>query len=254
MAPDGFKSDNQLAQEFSKFYLRFDGFNFSNEILNLINKLSCPGCIPFDVFSVARSFKLSKAGKSPGLDNISGRLLSSCADQLAPIFYHIFQLSLNQQRVPKCWKQSTVIPVAKTTNPRVFNDFRPVALTSLVMKSFEKLIKRDLIKTEHLLDPQQFAYRAGRGVEDATATLLNLAFKQLEGNKNHVKLLFLDFSSAFNTIQPHILIDKLLNIFNLHFNIVGWILDFLTSRTQRVRENGCLSGELTFIYEIHIRQ
>ena len=67
-----------------------------------------------------------------------------------------------------------MIPVAKTNHPKAFNDFRPVALTSLVMKSFEKLIKRDLlIKTEYVLDPLQFAYRAGCGVEDATATLLN---------------------------------------------------------------------------------
>ncbi len=195
---------------------------------------------------MAKSFKQTKTGKSPGPDNISSRLLSSCAEQLAPIFYYIFQLSLNQQRVPRCWKQSTVIPVAKINHPKVFNDFRPVALTSLVMKSFEKLIKRDLLsKTEHLLDPLQFAYRAGRGVEDATACLLNLVFKHLEGNKNHAMLLFADFSSAFNTIQPHILIDKLINNFNLDLNIVGWILDFLTSRTQRVRVNGCMSAELT---------
>jgi len=136
-----------------------------------------------------------------------------------------------------------VIPVAKTNHPKAFNDFRPVALTSLVMKSFEKLIKRDLlIKTEHLLDPLQFAYRASRGVEDVTATLLNWVFKQLEGNKNHAKFLFAEFSSAFNTIQPHILIDKLLNIVHFDFNT---ILDFLTSRTQRVRVNGCRSGEMT---------
>ncbi len=45
--------------------------------------------------------------------------------------------------------------------------------------------------------------------EDATATLLNLIFKHLEGSKTHAGILFADFSSAFNTIQPHILVDKL---------------------------------------------
>lgn len=61
--------------------------------------------------------------------------------------------------------------------------------------TFEKLIKRDLVKTEHLLDPLQFAYGAGHGVEDAPASLL-----RLEGSRNRVKLLFVDLSSAFNTI------------------------------------------------------
>ena len=99
--------------------------------------------------------------------------------------------------------------MAKNNSPKVINDFRPVALTSLVMMSFEKLIKRDILtKTAHLLDSIQFAYRVGRGVEDATSTLINLVLKHLKGNKNHAKLLFVDFSLAFNTIQPHILIDN----------------------------------------------
>lgn len=33
---------------------------------------------------------------------------------------------------------------------------------------------------EHHLDPFQFAYRAGRGVEDAAVTLLHLLYKHLE--------------------------------------------------------------------------
>lgn len=50
-----------------------------------------------------------------------------------------------------CWKQSIVIPGAKINHDKVFDDFKPVALTSLVMKSFEELTKRDLpTKTEHL--------------------------------------------------------------------------------------------------------
>ena len=64
---------------------------------------------------------------------------------LAAIFYYIFQLSLIQQNVPLLWKQSTVVPVAKGPHPKVLNCFRPVALTSLVMKSFESLIKRKLL-------------------------------------------------------------------------------------------------------------
>ncbi len=40
------------------------------------------------------------------------------------------------------------------------------------------------------------------------ALLLNLLFTYLEGPHTHTCLLFLDFSSAFNTIQPHILADN----------------------------------------------
>lgn len=46
------------------------------------------------------------------------------------------------------------------------------------------------------------------GIEDALITLLNLLFKHLESSGTHDTLLFLDTSSAFNTIQPHILARK----------------------------------------------
>ncbi len=116
----------------------------------------------------------------------------------------------------------------------------------MVMKQFEKLVKAEILgKTEHLLDPLQFAYRNNRGVQDATATLLNLVYKHLEGSKNHARLLFVDFLSAFNTIQPHVLANKLVDFFGLDACLVGWIFDFLTNRTQQVRVNGVLSSLLT---------
>ena len=42
------------------------------------------------------------------------------------------------------------------------------------MKNFEKIIKTEtLLHVEQHLDPLQFAYGAGRGVEDAVVTLLH---------------------------------------------------------------------------------
>lgn len=66
----------------------------------------------------------------------------------------------------------------------------------------------------------------------------------LEASKTHIKLLFIDFSSAFNSLQPHILAGKLITYFGLDLNLVCWILDYLTERTQRVRVNGSLSAPL----------
>ena len=52
--------------------------------------------------------------------------------------------------------------------------------------------------------------------------------------------MFFDFSSAFNTIQPHLLVQKLLNM-KLPSSLISWIFDYLTSRLQYVRLNGLLS-------------
>ena len=94
---------------------------------------------------------------------------------------------------------------------------------------------------EYIGDPLQFAYRPHRGVEDATVTLFNSILSHLEGPGSHARLLFVDFSSAFNTIQPNILTKRLLEQFDVSKNLAGWILNFLTCRTQRVRINWALS-------------
>ncbi len=46
-----------------------------------------------------------------------------------------------QINVPEILTKSIIVPVAKTRSPQELNDFRPVALTSLVMKCLEKVVK-----------------------------------------------------------------------------------------------------------------
>ena len=53
-------------------------------------------------------------------------------------------------------------------------------------------------------------------------------------NLMYVRTLFIDFLLAFNTIKPHILLSKLLNM-NINSHLVLWIADFFNFRPQRVR-------------------
>ncbi|CAI5677546.1 unnamed protein product [Oreochromis niloticus] len=241
-----FTSDKHLADSLNSFYLRFENFDCSRQTSTLREKTITLPSICIDERGIANLFRHTKS-KSPGPDNICGQVLRTCADQLSGIFHHIFSLSLELQTVPKIWKHVVIVPVAKGSSPKVLNDFRPVALTSLVMKSFEKIIKKEiLMHVEHHLDPFQFAFRAGRGVEDAAVTLLHLLYKHLEAPHTHARLLFADFSSAFNTIQPFLLADRLYNHFKLDTSLVGWVTDFLTNRSQCVRVNHVFSDVLSF--------
>ena len=56
----------------------------------------------------------------------------------------------------------------------------------------------------------------------------------LDRSKAYVRTLFMDFSSTFNLIQPHILLGKLRGM-NVNPYLILWINDFLTNRSQRVR-------------------
>ena len=70
-------------------------------------------------------------------DDINPRVLSVCAEQLAGVFTHLFDLSLRLKSVPTIWKTFCMVPVPKKERHSSLNDFRPVALTSQVMKTFE---------------------------------------------------------------------------------------------------------------------
>ncbi len=78
-----------------------------------------------------------------------------------------------------------------------------MALSSVVMKSFGKLFLSYLKDiTGPLLDPLQFAYRANRSMGDVVNIGLHYILQHLDKSGTYVRILFVDFSSAFNTIIP----------------------------------------------------
>ncbi len=99
----------------------------------------------------------------------------------------------------------------KNSKPSCLNDYRPVALTSTVMKVFERLLKKHICSSiPATLDPLQFAYRPNRSTDDAISQVLHSSLTHIDSkNGNYVRLLFIDYSSAFNTIAPTKLAVKL---------------------------------------------
>ncbi len=125
--------------------------------------------------------------------------------------------------------------IPKKNKITCLNDWRPVALTPIFSKCFEKLV-RDYICSvlPASLDPLQFAYRSNRSTDDAIAFTLHTALSHLENKNTYVRMLFVDYSSAFNTIVPATLVAKLQTL-GLNRSLCSWILDFLTGRSQVVR-------------------
>ena len=184
---------------------------------------------------VNKLLKRQNPRKAAGPDAVSPSTLRYCADQLSPVFTDIFNTSLAECVVPACFKTSTIIPVPKKQRITGLNDYRPVALTSVVMKTFERLVLTHLKAiTNHLLDPLQFAYRANRSVDDAINMGLHFILQHLDSPGTYARILFVDFSSAFNTIAPALLQDKLTQL-SVPEPTCRWITDFLSDRKQRVR-------------------
>jgi hypothetical protein len=134
--------------------------------------------------------------------------------------------------------------LAKNTKVTCLNDYRTVALTSVAIKCFERLAMahiNTIIREPQ--DPLQFAYRTNRSADDAISITLHIALSYLDKRNTYVRMLFIDYSSAFNTIVPSKLITKLRTL-GLKTSLCNWILDFLTGHPQVVRAGNNTSATL----------
>ncbi|KAK0145613.1 putative RNA-directed DNA polymerase from transposon BS [Merluccius polli] len=113
------------------------------------------------------------------------------------------------------------------------------------MKCLEKLVLKAMDSIIPITtDPLQFAYRKNRSVNDTVALALHSAVEHLDTPNTYVRMLFLDYSSAFNTVLPTKLVAKLAGL-RLPSSTCSWILNFLTERPQVVRVGNRVSTALT---------
>ena len=232
--------------ELNKFYCRFDSIDNSGPVAEL--KIDIEGSlvdenkIDISVEDTKTVFSKLSSGKAPGPDGLKPKTLKVCAEELSYIFTYIFNLSIFSTSIPVCWKTSSVIPIPKKNKVSSMNDLRPVALTSVAMKCLERLALQHInVIFRANSDPFQFAYQPKRGVEDALATFTNNIYSHLDLKGSYCRVLFADFSSAFNTMQPHVLVSKMLGL-KINKFIIAWVLEFLTERRQFVKIGTTLSN------------
>ena len=112
------------------------------------------------------------------------------------------------------------------------------------MKTMEQLVLVHLRPLQGpFMDPLQFAYQPGIGVDDTIIFLLDRSLSHLEKPGRTVRVMFFDFSSAFNTIQPALLGDKL-ELTGVNQHLTSWMLDYLINRPQFVRTRDYVSDTI----------
>ncbi|KAK3549467.1 hypothetical protein QTP86_001464 [Hemibagrus guttatus] len=178
-------SDTSLPDTLNDFYTQFKVQN--NIVVRKAIPLLNDQALCLSMADVKRTLCRLNPWKSAGPDNIPGRVLRECAEQLADVFTDIFKVSLSSTIVPTCLKTMTIIPVPKKSTVSCLNDYHTITLTPIVMKCFERLVMRH-IKTQlpPSLDPLEFAYRPNRSTEDAITTTLHLALTHLDNKDSYV--------------------------------------------------------------------
>ena len=189
-----------------------------------------------DVFKELRSIDVTKAS---GPDNIPGRLLKEGAIYLAKPLSDLFNVSLLTGSLPSDCKRVNVTPVFKKGSRHTPSNYRPVSLTSTVIKILERIIHRKIArflnKTNQLHD-YQHGFRTARSCQTQLLTVVHEWARSLNSAKpNHV--VFLDFSKAFDSV-PHCRLLLKLQCFGISGMLLPWIESFLTNRFQRVVLDG----------------
>nr|XP_046154083.1 uncharacterized protein LOC123994967 [Oncorhynchus gorbuscha] len=131
-------------------------------------------------------------------DNKDPAIKAELPQTSCPTFIADVLSALSRVVVPTYFTTATIVPVPKQSAAASLNDFRPVALTPTIRLVLAYL-KSCLPPT---LDPH-------RSTEDAIATALHFVLTHLDKTNNYVRMLYIDFSSAFNMVVPSRLVTNL---------------------------------------------
>ena len=98
------------------------------------------------IFDILKNIDVNK---TPGPDGIAGVILKKCASNLAYPLSILYNISFSMRQLPSDWKLANVVPVYKKADKSNIENYRPISLTSLVMKVIEKHV-RDEIYSRYL--------------------------------------------------------------------------------------------------------
>ena len=141
-------------------------------------------------------------------------------------------------------KLAYVTPIHKSGSKLKLENFRPVSLTSHIMKIFERVIKVRLIdhlKEHKLINPRQHGFIQGRSTQTQLLDHFCRIYEALEEDAR-MDTVYLDFAKAFDKVDHNILMTKLAEN-KIKGKLGKWIREFLRNRKYRVVANGEMSEE-----------
>ena len=146
-------------------------------------------------------------------------------------------------KFPTSWKQATIIPIAKpgkdNTDP---SNYRPIALTSCLCKTLERMINTCLIwflESNGLITNFQCGFRSKRSTVDHLVRLETFV-REAFIKKEHLTAVFFDLEKAYDTTWKYGIMRDLSD-FGLKGRLPHFIDNFLSNRNFKVRVGTTLS-------------
>lgn len=180
-----------------------------------------------------------------GPDGIPYWFWRDYAHHLSPILTKIFNSSLQHQTVPALWKLANISPIPKETPFNACNQLRPISITDIIIRLFEKLVYKQELSTvlKSSIGCDQFAYKEGHNTTMALIKCYHKWLGWLDKDMDFVRVFTFDFSKAFDMVSHNIVCSKL-KALGINPYIVNWIISFLSGRQQRVVVDGVTTNFL----------
>ena len=179
------------------------------------------------------------------------RLLQPVLEFIISPLTYIINSCIQNSMFPAVWKTSRISPIPKVDNPSGCDDYRPIAILPVLSKVFENLVlqqMQEFIYNLCLLHNTQSGFRKGHSTTTALLKFKDDISKAMK--KGEITLaVFADFSKAFNTVDPEVLINKLSKM-NFSKSFLHWLISYLPNREQFVQINDKISSKAIICFGV----
>ena len=198
----------------------------------------------FSKENVVDAIKEIANNSASGPDNFPAILLKNCAEELSPPLYILWSASMATGVIPKQLKTAIITPIFKGGPRDQPKNYRPVALTSHIIKVFEKVVVKNLtsfLESHNYMNENQHGFRSKRSCLSQLLAHYENILSALEHNRS-ADVIYLDFAKAFDKVDHGILMHKMKS-FGITGQIAIWIHNFLSGRRQQVAVDNTISSE-----------
>ena len=200
--------------------------------------------INFEASHVLTILKNLNPNKAIGPDKISGRVLKNCCHVLSIPLSILFQKSYCSGVLPSEWKLANIVPVHKKGSKSDEQNYRPISLTSLVVKVLERIVRDNLMsKCSDMLDGRQHGFLPEKSC--STQLIQFCDSLSLSLNKNiRSDVIYFDFAKAFDSVNHDLILQKLKCFYGINGKLLAFIRNYLKDRWQAVVVDGLVSSSL----------
>ena len=181
-------------------------------------------------------------------NDIPAVLIKKCKQELAHPLFLIWRDSLDLGYVPKTFKQQIITPVHKKSSKADAENYRPISLTSHLIKIFERLVRKHIVHhlvLNTIICKNQHGFQKGKSCLTQLLPHIDTILQNLQNNID-TDVIYLDYAKAFDKVDHEILLKKL-HIYGIRGKLLKWMESYLTDRTQKVVVNGHHSNPETVI-------